>query len=185
MRHDTAVGTAERVQVSMQEWNQCCSSLVNIGEHCRATQSLPCPPLVTSSRRHALVSRAHICAADWHGPLVLQPNAAPRQAEGDGRTWTPVAIYGRRDRGAYGVDVPALGRIAVERRGEQDALVLVAVVLPAGVGAVRSAELNPDAWCREQSPQTPIGNSGQTGHAGRLTLGVLEALVAALLEGLL
>ena len=83
------------------------------------------------------------------------------------------------------VDVPALGRVAVERRGEQDALVLVTVVLPSGVRAVRSAELNPDAWCREQSPQTPIGNSGQTGHAGRLTLGVLEALVAALLEGLL
>ena len=54
-----------------------------------------------------------------------------------------------------------------------------------GLSGPQNSMPTPGAESRQHSPQTPIGNSGQTGHAGRLTLGVLEALVAALLEGLL
>ena len=53
-----------------------------------------------------------------------------------------------------------------------------------GLSGPQNSMPTPGAGSRQHSPQTPIGNSGQTGHAGPLTLGVLEALVAALLQRL-
>ena len=54
-----------------------------------------------------------------------------------------------------------------------------------GLSGPQNSIPTPGAESSHHPSDSPIGKSGQTGHAGPLTLGVLEALVAALLEGLL
>ena len=53
-----------------------------------------------------------------------------------------------------------------------------------GLSGPQNSMPTPGAEGTHHPSQPPIGNSGPTGHAGRLTLGVLEALVAALLQRL-